>query len=77
MTANINGFNLEVTNVDGLPRVRVSLANGTVVVDTDQVSIEGLGRLSGVFATAEMFASRCAVGGANAAATEIRRQHGR
>ena len=56
MKANINGFNLEVVDDNGLPRVRVSLADGTVVIDTNQVSVSGLGRLSAVMATAEIFA---------------------
>jgi hypothetical protein len=56
MTATVNGFNLEVTDADGLPHVRVSLANGTVIVDTDQVSVCGLERLSEVFAVAAKMA---------------------
>ena len=60
MTATVNGFNLEVTDADGLPRVRVSIAGGRTVIDTDAVSIDGLGRLSEVFERAERMAYRIA-----------------
>lgn len=50
MIDRIDGFILEVKERDGLPRVRVSIAeSGTVVVNTDEVSIEGLRRLAAVF----------------------------
>jgi hypothetical protein len=57
MIKHINGFNLEVTEREGLPHVRVSLS-GKVVVDTDAVSIEGLRRLAAVFEAAADMAFR-------------------
>jgi hypothetical protein len=55
MITHVNGFKLEVTRADGLPRVRVSLGD-TVIADTDAVSLIGLGKLPLVFETAASLA---------------------
>jgi hypothetical protein len=49
MVTYVNEFKLEVTTTALIPHVRVSLKNGTVVVDTKAVSVTGLERLSEVF----------------------------
>ncbi len=56
MVRDINGFKLEVKERDGLPHVRVSFADGRVVVDTDQVSITGMRNLGAVLAVAAKLA---------------------
>ena len=56
MVKHVNGFKLEVEIADGLPHVRVSLEDGTVVVDTDKVSVIGLGKLPAVFEAAASMA---------------------
>jgi hypothetical protein len=53
-----NGFKLEVTVSDGMPHVRVSCEDGTVVVNTKAVSVTGLENLSGVFERAALIAFR-------------------
>ena len=58
MTEKIAGFNLEVSVVDLIPHVRVSMGNGTLVVDTDKVSCTGLEHLSTVFKRASSMALR-------------------
>jgi hypothetical protein len=54
----INGFQLEVSTNDRRSRVRVSLQDGKVVVDTDLLSVKGLGNLADVFTTAAKIAAR-------------------
>jgi hypothetical protein len=56
MVTYMNGFKLEVTIANELPNVRISLRDGTVVVDTDRVSVVGLQNLSEVFETASSMA---------------------
>lgn len=56
MTERIAGFGLEVSVVELIPHVRVSMDNGTVVVDTDKVSCTGLENLSTVFKRAASIA---------------------
>jgi len=58
MTTQVNGFRLEVTRADGLPHIRVSLQDGTVVMDTDQVSVIGLQKLPAVFEAAAAISLR-------------------
>jgi hypothetical protein len=58
MESNVNGFKLEVTLVDRLPSVRLSLRDGTVVMETDRVSIVGLEKLPAVFEAAARMAFR-------------------
>jgi hypothetical protein len=58
MTTHVNEFKLETAITDGFPHVRISLKDGTVVMDTDKVSIIGLENLSEVFETAAKMASR-------------------
>jgi len=57
MVRSVEGFKLEVSIVDLLPHVRVSLKDGTVVVDTNEVSLIGLEKLPAVFETAASMAS--------------------
>jgi predicted transcriptional regulator of viral defense system len=56
MAEKIAGFELEVSVVEFIPHVRVTMENGTVVVDTDQVSCTGLENLSAVFKRAASIA---------------------
>ncbi len=56
MAEKVSGFDLEVSVVDLIPHVRVSMENGTVVVDTDKVSCTGLENLSTVFKRAASIA---------------------
>ena len=74
MVRNVNGFKLEVNEKNGLPHVRVSLSDGTVIVDTDRVSIKGLQNMVAVFEVAadiadqeldHKYAKAMAVKGAN------------
>ena len=58
MVSHINGFKLEVTIDDGLPHVRISFGDGTVVLDTDRLSVSGLEKLPEVFAAAASIAAR-------------------
>jgi hypothetical protein len=52
MIRNVDGFKLQVRERNGLPHVLVSLSNGIVVVDTDEVSIQGLRNMASVFEAA-------------------------
>ena len=56
MIDRINGFKLEVQERDGLPRVRVSFTDGTLIWDSDKVSISGLRGLAPVFERAAVMA---------------------
>jgi hypothetical protein len=56
MAEKIAGFDLEVSVVEFIPHVRVTMENGTVVVDTDKVSCTGLENLSTVFKRAASIA---------------------
>jgi hypothetical protein len=58
MVTSVNGFKLEVTLDDDVPHVRISLEDGTVVLETNRVSLTGLERLPAVFETAASVASR-------------------
>jgi NACalpha-BTF3-like transcription factor len=58
MTTHVNGFKLDVKRVDGKPHVHISMKDGTVVVDTDQLSVVGLERMSAVFQAAASMALR-------------------
>jgi len=63
MIHHVNGFNLEVTMPKfqlevPAPRVRISFGDGTVVVDTDALSIEGMRNMSAVFEAAASIAFR-------------------
>ena len=56
MAEKVAGFDLEVSVVDFIPHVRVTMENGTVVVDTNEVSCTGLENLSAVFRRAASIA---------------------
>jgi hypothetical protein len=58
MVNHVNGFKLEVTVEDGLPHVVIALKNGTVVMDTKDVSVFGLQNLSAVLKSASSMALR-------------------
>jgi hypothetical protein len=54
--SKVEGFELEVTLKDGVPRVRVSFANGEPALETDALSIQGMERMGAVFARAARMA---------------------
>jgi len=56
MTRDMNGFKLEVEYHDLVSHVRISMKDGTVVVDTDKLSVSGLERLAKVVGTAASIA---------------------
>jgi hypothetical protein len=56
MTRDINGFKLEVTYADLVSHVRISMKDGTVLLDTDKLSVNGLERLTEVVGTAASIA---------------------
>ena len=58
MKAVVEGFNLEVTVKDFQPQIRVALADGQEVVNTNAVSATGLARLSKVFEVAAVQAAQ-------------------
>lgn len=58
MISRTSGYILEVTVADGRPHVRVSFPDGTVIVDTDKVSVTGLEKLPAIFETAASMALR-------------------
>jgi hypothetical protein len=56
MTRDVSGFKLEVTYADLVSHVRISMADGTVIVDTERLSVSGLERLTKVVETAASIA---------------------
>jgi hypothetical protein len=56
--SKVEGFEVEVTLNANVPRVRVSLADGTPVVETDALSIQGMERMGAVFDRAAKMAYR-------------------
>jgi hypothetical protein len=55
-TTSIGDFKLEVEAQDGVPHVRVSFANGEVVLETNRVSVTGLQKMPDVFEAAASMA---------------------
>lgn len=47
-----NGFELEVWENKGIPNIRIRLADGTPVVETNRLSITGMRNIGKVFETA-------------------------
>lgn len=58
VTSNVKGFKLEVTASQGVSRVVVRMADDSVIIDTDRVSITGLQNLVAVFESAARLAYR-------------------
>ncbi len=56
MTRDMNGFKLEVTYADLISPVRITMKDGTVIVDTDRLSVSGLEGLAKVVETAAAIA---------------------
>jgi hypothetical protein len=56
MTRDMNGFKLEVTYADLISHVRITMKDGTVIVDTDRLSVSGLEGLAKVVETAASIA---------------------
>lgn len=56
MVMHVNGFTLEVTTTDLISHIRISMKDGTVIVDTDKLSVGGLERLTEVVGTAASIA---------------------
>lgn len=56
MTRDMNGFKLEVTYADLVSHVRITMKDGTVIVDTDRLSVSGLEGLTKVVETAAAIA---------------------
>ena len=56
MTRDMNGFKLEVTYADLVSHVRITMEDGTVIVDTDRLSVSGLEGLAKVVETAASIA---------------------
>ena len=56
MVTHVNGFKLEVTTAEPISHVRISMKDGTVIVDTDKLSVGGLERLTEVVGAAASIA---------------------
>ena len=56
MIRQVNGFTLEVTTADLVSHVRISMQDGTIIVDTDRLSVCGLERLTEVVGKAATIA---------------------
>lgn len=56
MTRDVSGFKLEVTYADLVSHVRITMKDGTVIVDTDRLSVSGLEGLAKVVETAASIA---------------------
>ena len=54
--SKVQGFQLEVTLNENVPRVRVCFADGTPVIDTDALSIQGMEHMGAVFERAAKMA---------------------
>lgn len=53
----VNGFRVEVEVTDAIPHLRIRMASGQLIVDTDALSVEGMDNLALVLTRAARMAS--------------------